>query len=251
MVNTQSFDNAPMRLQKFLARAGVASRRACEEIILEGRVCVNGETVKELGVKVDPGKDVVHLDGSVVVLVEQEAFIMLHKPEGYVTTMTDPFNRPCVADLVPTDRYPGLFAVGRLDLDTTGLLLFTTNGEVGHELLHPRKHVEKTYHARVVGIVGKEALSCLQSGVELDDGMTAPARVEIIERDAKKNRSILSLSIHEGRKRQVRRMCSAVGHRVEQLHRVSFGPLDLGDLPKGAWRTLTPAEIDSLKNATK
>lgn len=250
-MDTHSCDNASMRLQKYLARAGVASRRACEEIILEGRVSVNGKPVNELGVKVDPIKDIVLLDGSAVVLVEQDVFIMLHKPEGYVTTMTDPFNRPCVADLVPTDQYPGLFAVGRLDLDTTGLLLFTTNGEVGHELLHPRKHVEKTYHARVVGVVGKEALSRLRNGIKLDDGMTAPARAEVIEKDAKKNQSLLSLTIHEGRKRQVKRMCSAVGHRVEQLHRVSFGPLQLGDLSKGSWRMLTQTEIDSLKTITK
>ncbi len=233
-----------MRLQKYLARAGVASRRACEAIILAGRVSVNGVVVTELGTKVVPERDTVEVDGKVVLLGDSQVILMLNKPKGYLTSMSDPFSRACVSDLIPTDRYPGIFPVGRLDCNTTGLLLFTTDGELGNKLLHPREHVDKTYHALVAGHVSPDALRQLESGVVLEDGITSPAKVEVIKK-TKKN-TWLSLTIHEGRKRQVRRMCEAVGFPVKELQRVSFGPLSLGDLKQGSYRELTAVECREL-----
>ncbi len=237
----------PMRLQKFLARAGVASRRGSESLMTAGRVRVNGEVVTELGSKVDPRVDVVEVDGVVARLFDTATTIMLNKPAGYLTTMSDPQGRPCVAELVPTGRFPGLFPVGRLDMDTTGLLLFSTDGELGNGLLHPKRHVDKTYHARVKGIMSNEQAEALSAGVELDDGPTLPARVRI-DRIAKGTTDV-EITIHEGRKRQVKRMCSAVGHEVVQLHRSNFGPLALGDLPEGQWRELSDAEVKALRQA--
>lgn len=233
-----------MRLQKYLARAGVASRRACEAIILAGRVSVNGAVVTELGTKVVPERDTVEVDGKVVLLGDSQVILMLNKPKGYLTSMSDPFSRACVSDLIPTDRYPGIFPVGRLDCNTTGLLLFTTDGELGNKLLHPREHVDKTYHALVAGHVSPDALRQLESGVVLEDGITSPAKAEVIKK-TKKN-TWLSLTIHEGRKRQVRRMCEAVGFPVKELQRVSFGPLSLGDLKQGSYRELTAVECREL-----
>ena len=233
-----------MRLQKYLARAGVASRRACEAIILAGRVSVNGAVVTELGTKVVPERDTVEVDGKVVLLGDSQVILMLNKPKGYLTSMSDPFSRACVSDLIPTDRYPGIFPVGRLDRNTTGLLLFTTDGELGNKLLHPREHVDKTYHALVAGHVSSDALRQLESGVVLEDGITSPAKAEVIKK-TKKN-TWLSLTIHEGRKRQVRRMCDAVGFPVKELQRVSFGPLSLGDLKQGSYRELTAVECREL-----
>lgn len=233
-----------MRLQKYLARAGVASRRACEAIILAGRVSVNGAVATELGTKVVPERDTVEVDGKVVLLGDSQVILMLNKPKGYLTSMSDPFSRACVSDLIPTDRYPGIFPVGRLDCNTTGLLLFTTDGELGNKLLHPREHVDKTYHALVAGHVSPDALRQLESGVVLEDGITSPAKAEVIKK-TKKN-TWLSLTIHEGRKRQVRRMCDAVGFPVKELQRVSFGPLSLGDLKQGSYRELTAVECREL-----
>lgn len=237
-----------MRLQKYLARSGVASRRACEALILDGRVSVNGQVVSVLGTKVRPGTDDVRLDGESVALVDQTVVIMLNKPAGYLTTMADPFARPCVADLLPLDRYPSLFPVGRLDKDTTGLLLFTTDGELGNALLHPSRHVEKTYEALVEGKVSSDDVERLRVGIELEDGMTQPARVDFGSSRHPKNTTCLEITIHEGRKRQVRRMCEAVGHPVRTLHRSLFGPLGLGDLELGEYRVLTSEEIEELSS---
>lgn len=234
----------PMRLQKYLARAGVASRRACENVILAGRVSVNGETVTELGTKVIPEKDLVEVDGAAVVLNELQVVLMLNKPKGFITSMSDPFSRPCVADLIPVEQYPGIFPVGRLDCDTKGLLLFTTDGELGNRLLHPREHVDKTYRVLVAGHITNEALDALRKGVVLDDGITSPANAVFVKQ-TKKNTWML-LTIHEGRKRQVRRMCEAVGYPVRELQRISFGPLDLGDLKEGRFRELTLSETRAL-----
>lgn len=239
----------PMRLQKFLARAGVASRRGSENLMTAGRVTVNGEVVSELGSKVDPLVDEVRVDGLLVRLQDGPVTIMLNKPAGYVTTMSDPHGRPTVAELVPIGEYPGLFPIGRLDIDTTGLLLFSTDGEMGNNLLHPSRHVDKTYMAVVKGLPTSEELQCLRDGVELDDGLTAPAEVYLLEGSSHCSR--LQITIHEGRKRQVKRMCDAVGHKVLQLHRLSFGPIDLDDkqLAAGAWRQLDDNEVASLRNA--
>lgn len=237
-----------MRLQKFLARAGAASRRKSEDLMTAGRVTVNGEVVTELGSKVDPKVDVVRVDGREVRLEDEPVYIMLHKPKGYLTTMDDPQGRPCVARLVPTAAYPGLYPVGRLDKDTTGLLLFTTDGDMGQHVLHPTRHVDKTYHAHVDGVPTEEQVEQLRAGIMLDDGMTAPAhvRIEAVRDDGS---SDLEIVIHEGRKRQVKRMCGAIHHPVIDLHRSNFGPLDLVDVEEGAWRLLTPDEVARLKAA--
>lgn len=237
----------PMRLQRFLARAGLASRRGSEDLMTAGRVRVNGVVVSELGARVDPLTDTVEVDGRVVTLASAPTYLVLNKPAGYVTTMSDPQGRPTVADLVPRDP-AGLFPVGRLDRETTGLLLFTTDGDLAHKLLHPRFHVEKTYRASVEGRPARETLAALSSGVELEDGVTAPARVRMVEAGPSAE---MEIAIREGRKRQVRRMLAAVGHPVISLHRTSFGPLVLGDLAPGEHRHLGPEEVSALKRTTE
>lgn len=237
----------PMRLQKFLARAGAASRRGSENLMTAGRVRVNGDVVCELGSKVDPRVDVVTVDGVEVRIEDVPVTLMLNKPAGVLTTMADPQGRPTVAHLVPCDRYPGLFPIGRLDFDTTGLLLFSTDGELGNMLLHPRHHVEKTYLAHVEGVMHEREAKMLREGVVLEDGPTREALVEIAQVFA--GESDVRLTIHEGRKRQVKRMCAHVGHPVLQLHREAFGPLVLGDLPQGAWRLLTEDEVARLRRS--
>lgn len=236
----------PMRLQKFLARAGVASRRGSEDLMTAGRVSVNGQVVTELGSKVDPKVDVVCVDGREVHLEDGSVYLMLYKPKGYLTTMDDPQGRPCVAQLVPTKRYPGLYPVGRLDKDTTGLLLFTTDGDMGQHLLHPKHHVDKTYQAHVDGVPDEVDLARLRGGIMLDDGLTAQAQVRLVA-ERPDGSSDIELVIHEGRKRQIKRMCSAVHHPVLDLHRDSFGPLVLTDVDEGSWRLLTEDEIASLR----
>ena len=253
-------EEGPQRLQKFLARAGVASRRACEELILAGRVRVNGAPVVELGVKADPAVDVVEVDGVRVGPARAQAYLVLNKPADVLTTMDDPQGRPTVASLVPVARYPGLFPVGRLDRDTTGVLLFMTDGELGARLLHPSTHVMKVYHARVDGRVYDDELDALRAGIELDDGPTAPAVCRLLESDeagavargrVPSWQSAVEIAIHEGRKRQVKRMFSAIGHPVRQLARVSFGPITAEGLAQGSWRLLTSAEVKGLRAATR
>jgi len=232
-----------MRLAKFLAAAGVASRRAAEEIVRGERVTVNGETV------IDPARDVgdadlVAVDGSVVRVQAERVVYAVNKPVGVVSTARDPQRRPTVVSLVPSTMR--LYPVGRLDIDTTGLILLTNDGELAHRLTHPSFEVPRTYRVVVARApVSERALRALRAGVELEDGRTAPARVRRLGRD----RDILELTIHEGRKRQVKRMCEAVGHPVRSLERVAFGPLTLGALAPGAHRRLSAAEVDALSRA--
>ncbi len=237
----------PMRLQKYLARAGVASRRGSESLITAGRVEVNGIVVTELGSKVDPLEDEVAVDGVVVVWGSSHVVLALNKPSGIITTMKDYRGRRCVADIMPCDEYPGLYPIGRLDKDTTGLLLFTTDGELGNGLLHPSHHVTKVYHATVTGIMTEAEAQQLREGVLLEDGMTAPAEISVISKS--RNRCVVELAIHEGRKHQVKRMCKAVGHPVEHLDRVSFGPIETGSLKQGVWRRLDDEETAALYRA--
>ncbi len=238
------------RLQKFMARAGIASRRKCEEYIAEGRVRVNGVSCQELGTKVFPDKDVVECDGKRVMPPLEQVVIVLNKPEGYLTSMSDRFNRPCVSELVPTDEYAGLFPVGRLDRDTTGVLLFTTDGELGHALCHPSRQVAKRYRATVEGIVTEHELDALRGGVLLEDGMTSPAVCTLLETEhVPYPHSEVAIEIHEGRKRQVKRMCEAIGHKVQKLDREQFGPISKGELESGTWRLLTESEIAQLTSA--
>ncbi|HZK25397.1 MAG TPA: pseudouridine synthase [Oscillospiraceae bacterium] len=233
-----------VRLQKYLAMAGVASRRAGEQMIREGRVKVNGQTITEMGVTVDPAVDQVEVDNRLVKPVEKKEYILLYKPIGYVTTLKDPYGRQTVQDLVK-DVGTRVFPVGRLDLDTSGLLLLTNDGELANRLTHPSFGVEKEYLARIHDLPDSEALTKLQKGVKLDDGYTAPAAVRLIK--GGRPTSTLSLTIKEGRNRQVRRMLEAVNHPVVSLQRVRVGPLTLTGLKKGQWRRLNGAEVKALK----
>jgi 23S rRNA pseudouridine2605 synthase len=226
------------RLQKVLARAGLASRRASEELIAEGRVRVNGE-VADLGRRIDPSADLVTVDGVAVPIAPGLVHYLLNKPRGVVTTASDPQGRPVVVGLVPAE--PRVFPVGRLDVDTEGLLLLTNDGGFAHRLTHPSFGVDKEYLAEVEGDPGRAALRTLREGVGLGDGRTAPARVTAV------SPGVLRLVISEGRNRQVRRMCSAVGHPVRRLVRTRIGPLADRRLPPGSWRTLTPEEVRSLE----
>ena len=232
----------PMRLQKFLARAGVASRRSSENLMTAGRVTVNGEVVSELGAKVDPLVDTVAVDGREVKLDGVPVTLMLNKPAGVITTMKAQSDQAIVADLVPTDRYPGLYPIGRLDADTTGLLLFSTDGQLGNALLHPSHHVPKTYLAKLKAPLTRRAAEELRSGVTLDDGPAQPAEVSLVGKGGKQVR----ITVHEGRYHQVKRMFEAVGNHVVRLHRETFGTLKLGDLKPGEWRLLSEEEVKSL-----
>lgn len=232
----------PLRLQKFLARAGVASRRSSEGLMTAGRVTVNGSVVTELGSKVDPLSDVVAVDGCVVTLNDRPVTLMLNKPKDVITTMKAQSSKAIVADLVPIDTYPGLYPLGRLDRDTTGLLLFSTDGDLGNALLHPSHHVEKTYEVRLLNRITPEQLALLREGVLLDDGITQPAIVEECADDLHR----VSLTIHEGRYHQVKRMFEAVGNKVVMLHRSRFGSLSLGALASGEWRLLNDDEVEAL-----
>ncbi len=248
----------PMRLQRFLARAGVASRRGSEDLMTSGRVCVNGEVKTELGTKVDPAVDLVTVDGVPVVLGAGASYLMLNKPAGVLTTMSDPYGRTTVAELMPLDRYPGLFPVGRLDKDTTGLLLFTTDGDLGQMLLHPSHHVWKTYLALVNGVCSDKELDALRRGIVLDDGPCQPARCRVLPNreahvvaphGARSGTTAVEVVIREGRKNQVKRMLSKIGHPVLRLHRSKFGELELGNLKPGTWRELTELEVRTLKES--
>lgn len=233
-----------VRLQKVIAASGVASRRAAETMIREGHVTVNGKVVRVLGTCIDPSKDHVKIDGRHVQPAEPEVFVLLHKPPGYVTTMDDPQGRPTVADLVPKVKVR-VFPVGRLDYDTEGLLLLTNNGKVAQACVHPRYHVPKTYLVKVSGVCTNEEIRNIEDGVALDDGMTAPA---VVRKSGKaKVNSWLELTIHEGRKHQVKRMLEALGHRVVRIKRIRFGPIELGNLPVGASRFATDAEANALR----
>jgi len=230
-----------MRLAKYLASAGIASRRASEEIVRAGRVTVDGVTVADPARDVGPA-DAVAIDGRPVSPAHERVVYALNKPAGVVSTARDPQGRPTVVTMVPqTER---LYPVGRLDIDTTGLILLTNEGDLAHRLTHPSFEVEKTYRAVVGGPpVHEAALRALRDGIELEEGRTAPARVRRVSADT------IEITIHEGRKRQVKRMCEAVGHPVKQLERIAFGPLELADLPRGRWRKLSREEVERLTAA--
>ncbi len=232
-----------MRLQKYLAHAGVAARRKCEEMIAAGRVSVNGMVVTEMGTQVQDG-DEVRVDGQAVRPEEVRQYILYHKPMGEVSTVSDPQGRPTVLDRF-RDFPARLYPVGRLDFDSEGLLLLTNDGELAQRMLHPSSEVEKVYLARVAGDVPLDAIRRLREGVEIDGRKTSPAKVRAIRRTMVE--TVLLVTIHEGRNRQVRRMLEAVGHTVLLLRRVQFGPLQLGDLKRGQWRALTRDEVESLK----
>lgn len=235
------------RLQKYLAEAGVASRRKAEELIAQGKVKVNGKVVTEMGMKIDPAKDeVTYLDKKVTTKDTKMVYIMLYKPEGYVTTAKEQFGRPAVMDLVK-DVKERIFPVGRLDYDTSGLLLLTNDGDLTYKLTHPKHDVDKTYIAKLYGIPDEGALQKFRRGVVIDGKRTKPAKIQIIDKDKDGRFCTAEIIIHEGRNRQVRKMCEAIKHPVAQLKRVATGDLKLGDLQKGKYRHLTEKEIKYLK----
>lgn len=231
-----------------MARSGVASRRASEQLILDGKVAVNGEKVTVLGTRVDPARDVVTVDGRRIEPETALHYFALHKPGGYVTTVRDPRGRPTVMELVP-DVGVRMYPVGRLDAPTTGLLLLTNDGSLAHKLMHPAYGVTKRYRAILRGRISRQAIEQLRTGVRLDDGMTAPARVRVLRRE--QNRSEIEIVLVEGRNRQVRRMGAAVGYPVVELRRIAFGPIVLGDLTPGRCRPLTAREVKALRKAVE
>ncbi len=234
-----------IRLQKYLADCGVASRRKSEEIILMGRVEVDGEVVDTLGTKIDPDKNKVTVNGKVVRANQKYRYILLHKPEGFITTAKDQFDRPSVIDIVEGCE-ERIYPVGRLDYDTSGLLLLTNDGDLTFKLTHPKHDVEKTYIARVAGVPDSDAIESLRSGVYIDGYKTARARVDIVK--TYESTASVKISIKEGKNRQVRKMFSAVGHEVIALKRVATGNLFLGELKRGEYRDLTEEEVRYLKN---
>ena len=232
-----------IRLQKFLSQCAVASRRKSEELILAGKVKVNGREAG-LGDKVSPKKDTVTVSGKKVVFSKKYYYIMLHKPRGFITTMDDEMGRKCVAELVK-DVGARVYPVGRLDKDSEGLLLMTNDGDFANHLTHPSKHVPKTYRVTVRPDITDEQLVAFNEGIEIDGRMTAPADAHIIEKSD--NRVVLEIIIHEGRNRQIRRMCEALGLEVARLKRTHIGSIKLGMLPQGKWRELTEDEVHRLK----
>lgn len=233
-----------MRLQKYLAEAQVASRRKAEEIILEGRVNVNGKKVTELGTKVESEIDEITVDGKKVEICEKMVYIMLNKPEGCVTTVKDQFGRKSVIDYVK-DVGERVYPVGRLDYDTSGLLIITNDGELTYRLTHPKHNIEKTYIAEVDKVPDEEAMEKFRNGIIIDGRKTAPAKIKIIK---KSKLTTLNIKIKEGRNRQVRKMCAAIGCNVITLKRIATGKLELGNLEKGKYRYLTDEEIKYIKN---
>jgi 23S rRNA pseudouridine2605 synthase len=237
------------RLQKVLAQAGVASRRACEELIRQGRVQVNGQVVTELGTKVDPNLDEISVDGTPIADPAEKVYLILNKPPGYISTVHDPWGRPTVLDLIPYQER--LYPVGRLDAESEGLLLLTNDGKLTHRLTHPRYEHEKEYLTLVRGRPRDAVLSRLRRGVDLEEGQTAPAEVNRVSRkeglETPPDTTWLRIVIHEGRKRQIRRMCAAVGHPVQRLVRVRMGPIELGDLAVGEYRPLSAKEVRRLQ----
>jgi len=240
-------EEGPMRLQKFLSRAGAASRRAAEGAIVQGRVRVNGETVTELGVRVDPEKDRVQLDGRELTL-DQHRWILLNKPAGVVTTRQDPQGRPTVYSLLDAkDR--SLPYVGRLDQETEGLLLFTNEGDLLHALTHPSSRVAREYRVIVGGVPTRDALYSLTQGIELEDGLARAEEVKLLKELEEGRGALLQIVLREGRKREVRRLCDAIGHGVRGLRRVRFGPIRLEGVKMGEWRELRPDEVAALRQA--
>lgn len=240
---------AEMRVQKFLSKAGVASRRASEDLMLAGRVRINGEVCRELGTKVDPAVDRVEVDGAEVNLPDQYIYILLNKPQNYITTLDDPHDRPIITDLLPANM-PRIWPVGRLDWDSEGAILMTNDGNLTHKLTHPSHEIEKTYAVKVHGVIDNEAdeLERMREGVEIEPGVVTKPAVVKVGRDTGKN-TWLEFRIHEGRNRQIRKMCEAVGFRVSRLRRLAIGPLTIIGVSSGEFRSLTSEEVYDLYQA--
>lgn len=233
-----------VRLQKFLACSGVASRRKCEELIQEGKVSVNGKIVQELGTKINPDVDKVEYCGKVISNIEKKVYILLNKPIGYVTTAKDQFCRDTVLDLVKVKER--VVPVGRLDMYTSGALILTNDGDFVYKVTHPKHEITKTYNVTLHGIISNEAVESLRQGVKIDEYITRPATVKILKIDKEKNISRIGITIHEGKNRQVRKMCEAVNSKVIALHRSKIGNIGVKDIKIGTWRYLKDFEIKKL-----
>lgn len=233
-----------IRLQKYIAECGIASRRKAEELILEGKIRVNGIIITELGTKINPSKDIVEYNNKVIEPEQRNVYILLNKPIGYVTTVKDQFNRPSVLDLVKVKER--IVPVGRLDFYTSGALILSNDGDFVYKVTHPKHEVNKTYNVTVKGIINDDEIEALRSGVKIDNYITKPAKVKILKTDKDKNISRIQITIHEGKNRQIRKMCEAIGKKVLALHRSKIGNIDVKDLKIGEWRYLTDAEISDL-----
>ena len=231
------------RLQKVMAELGVASRRKCEELILQGKVMVNGQIVTELGTKVDKQSVIIHVEGIQITNKTEKIYVLLNKPVGYITSSHDQFNRPTVLDLVSQIDIR-LYPVGRLDYDTEGLIILTNDGNLTYKITHPSHNITKTYTAQVKGRVHEEAIMIFNNGILIEEYKTAPAKLEILKYID--NDTLVNITIHEGRNRQVRKMCDAIGHKVLKLKRINIGSLELGSLKTGQWRFLNKEEIEYL-----
>jgi len=232
------------RLQKFMAHAGIGSRRNCEELIIQGKVKVNGQVINVLGTKIDPERDKIEVNNKLIKAKEDMIYILLNKPDGYVTTSQDPQGRPTVIDLIKHIN-KRIYPVGRLDYETEGLLLLTNDGELAYRLTHPKYKVNKVYQALIKGRPSNESIEQLRRGVLLEDGLTEPAQIKILDKIG--DNTLIELTIHEGKNRQVRRMCKAVNHPVLNLKRTKIGSLDLGTIKLGSFRFLTEDELRWLK----
>ncbi len=233
-----------VRIQKYLAEAGVASRRKAEELIQQGKIKVNGKVTTELGTKINPEKDKIEYEGNLVRTQSDKIYILLNKPIGYVTTAKDQFNRDSVLDLVKVKQR--VVPVGRLDMYTSGALLLTNDGDFVYQVTHPKHEIEKTYTVTIRGMVQEEAVEQLRKGINIGDYTTKPAKVKILKTDKEKNESRLEITIHEGKNRQVRKMCEAIGHKVLALHRSKIAGIGVKDLPLGKWRYLNEKEKNKI-----
>lgn len=236
-----------IRLQKYLANAGICSRRKAEELIVQGKVKVNGKIVNELGIKVDPDKDSIVYENKEVKKQEKKVYVLLNKPIGYVTTVKEQFGRPAIIDLVKDIRIP-ILPVGRLDMYTSGAIMLTNDGDFIYRVTHPKNEIEKTYIATLSGIVTNSDIEKLKKGVKIDDYISGSAKVKILKIDKETNTSRIEITIHEGKNREVRKMCEAVGKNVKALHRSKIGLINIKSLKIGEWRYLTEQEVNSFKN---
>lgn len=233
-----------VRLQKYISDCGIASRRKAEELILHNKIMVNHRIVNNLGYKVNPKSDIVELDGKTLVLNNKKIYVLLNKPIGYITTVSDQFKRPTVMDLVK-DIDERIYPVGRLDYNTSGLLLLTNDGELANIIMHPKYEIDKTYVAKVKGIPDRQGLEKLRKGIKIDDYITSPSNVSIIS--SSKNHSTIKITIHEGKNRQVRKMFEQIGHKVIELKRISLGKINIEGIKEGTWRYLTKDELNYLR----
>lgn len=233
-----------IRLQKYMAECGIASRRKCEELILQGKVKINGKTISEVGIKINPQKDIIEYNGKTIKIDNEKIYILLNKPIDYVTTAKDQFGRKSVLDLIKNNKR--IVPVGRLDMFTSGALILTNDGDFVYKVTHPKHEISKTYTVTLKGIPTKEEITALENGVDIGNFITNRAKVKILKTDEEKRTSRLEITIHEGKNRQIRKMCEAINKKVLALHRSKIGNIDVKNLKLGQWRYLTQNEVEEL-----